>query len=846
MGLREWDELVRWIRLRPTVEVAIAMVIGSSVAFCIVEPAPYLGPLAMLGGSLLSIIVFFIRNVKAIRLLTWITFMVCGFGLASLNIWTSHSFEPPGKSVIHATVCRLLSSGENFRVLLVSDGFVYPSHTRLHGYGRLVLRNNSEKFSAGDRISFRSSLRKPSNRGNPGEYDWQLDCMNEGIVWLASVRDEGSVVILNRAKPYSPVSIVFSLRNSMLRFIDENSGRYFATDSSHTIKAILKGIILGDRGDISPEINRSFSDSGLVHMFSASGVHVTIVGLMAFFMVKSFFRFRPRWLLRISLPVAGAIAAIPTITLYCVLVGFKAPSMRATIMGLVLACSVLGRKRWDSLNTLALASLMIIMIYPLSFLTPSFQLSFAAVAGIVLMIGSDAHGLLRRNLSSRSQPEPNETFESIMAKATVDFIRKPLISVVVVTVAATIATSPIVAQLFQRIPLYGIPANLVAEFPLSLGLICGLLASVISIFSTQTGAAVLVVSDFCIWMVLRFADFFSSLPMAVIHIPEMGLAGLVASVISTILFFTLLRMPSRKTLMALCVCLAALLAVGLTSRVRANVTDRIFATFLNVGNGDAAFVRPPQTRGILVDGGPKSDFFDAGQSIILPFFMTKSVFGLDAVIVSHSQADHIGGLYTAMKQAPTQTIFMNEIKSYPEQVFRKQALELQKNVSIRRADRSSPIHWIGDAKLTFINSAAPASVKKLSGPDVNNMSVAARLDYHDFSILFLGDLEKQAENDLLTSGINLRATVLKVAHHGGRTSATSETLLQVIKPKIAVVSADYPPKGGIPNMEVIERLKQYCSKVYWTGRDGALTVSSSGSGPTEVFIGKSKIREFVD
>lgn len=844
--MREWDVIGNWMRPRPSLEAVLAMASGSLTAFYILQPAPFPGNLFLGIALILCFPVFVKKNFKTLRLWTGLIFFLFGIGATLSNLEIRAAIEPMKKITVHATIKRLLSSGDNFRVLLLENGLAFPSGEALPGYGRLMLRNEPVELSAGDRVSFRSSIRKPSNRGNPGEYNWEMDCLNEGIVWLASTRDHDSLVILNRAHWLSPSRIIYNIRQSMISFIDNHSGRYFRSESSIHIKAILKGIVMGDRGDISPELNRSFSDSGLVHAFSASGVHVTIVGLMAFLLVRSIFHFRTEWLLKVPLPISASIATIPAVTIYCVLVGFKPPSMRAAIMGVVLGVSVLGQKRWDSFNTLAVASLFIMMIYPLSFMTPSFQLSFAAVAGIIMMMGSDIPWLFKSSGTDSVRPDSGFSVTNLKLEQSIDFLKRPFISVLLVTVSATIATSPIVAQLFQRIPTYGIFANLLAEFPLSLGLAFGLIAAILSCFSTELGTFILFIADVNVWIALKIADFFSSMPCSVIYIPEMGWSGLLFSIVVTILFFSLIRVPSRRTLMALCLALAGMLAVGLTSYIKTNRVNNIHATFFNVGNGDAAFVKPPQTNGILVDGGPATEFFNAGQSIIVPFLMLKAITRLDAVVLSHPQSDHYGGLCAAVREAPTNILFMNQINNYSETVFKKQISGIQEGITFRQADRNSPACWIGDCKITFINAPAKANLgQKSSNAQINDCSGVMRIDYFDFSILFLGDLEKSAEKELLESGENLRATVLKVAHHAGKTSATSAGLLEAIQPRIAIISADYPSRSGIPNPEVVDRLKQSCPNVYWTGRDGAITISSSGAGPISILLGKSRLAETV-
>ncbi len=843
--MKELSSFAVWIRFRPCLAAVLYMSIGSLIAYYSISSVFFSGPFVLITTLILSASVFLAKDLKKLSLLVSIIFFLFGFGITSSSVEPTANFEPVSKTVVHATVKRILNTGPNSRTFLLEDGFLIHSQKTLAGYGRLVLRNNPIDLTLGDRISFKSALRKPSNRGNPGEYDWELDCLNEGIIWICSARERDSVVILQRSSPLYPGAIIFELRKSMLEFLDKHSGRYFQTDSSDAIRAILRGIVLGDRGEISPQVNRSFMDSGLIHVFSASGVHVTIVGLMSLIVVRLLFRIKPQWLLTIPLPYAASVAAIPTISIYCMLVGFKPPSIRAAIMGIVLATSILSQKRWDSLNSLAFASLIILAIYPLSFLTPSFQLSFAATAGIILLIGSDLSALLRTTTPELKPFKLDYTNFYRFFSVNIDVFRKPVLSIMIVTVAATVATAPIIVQLFQRIPLYGIFANLLAEFPISIGLIIGLVATCVSLVSTELGAFLLVPAEACVWIVLVVADFFASLPGAVIHFPDMGISGLVVSTLATLLFFLLFRMPSRHTLLALCSCLFCLIIIGLVSHVKSNLSGTISSVFFSVGNGDATYVRPPGTNGFLVDAGPKTEFFDSGQSIIAPFFLIKSINILDAVFLSHPQADHMGGVLSALRESPSPVIYINKIGNKAEEIFKRQVLDSLRGVEFKQADRRSSNIWIGDSKVTFLNQPSRNSMEKMSNADINNRSMVLRLDYHDFSILFLGDLENSSETDLLASGQNLKATVLKVAHHGGKTGATSVQLLERIKPKIAVISADYPPRAGIPSLEVIKRLEQFCSKVYWTGRDGAITISSDGSNVIKVSLGKKRLTETI-
>ena len=188
---------------------------------------------------------------------------------------------------MHATIAMTISTGPGIRQLLLESGIVATTDQRLPGSGRLTLRDNPISLCAGDRVAFRSKIRKPVNRGNPGEFNWELECTSNGIYWLASIKGKDSILVLRRGSPYCPGAILFKSREAMTRFLDTRSGLFFDHDTRVNVRAILKGIVLGDLGEISPSLNRSFMDSGLVHALSASGIHVAIVALLALAMVKA-------------------------------------------------------------------------------------------------------------------------------------------------------------------------------------------------------------------------------------------------------------------------------------------------------------------------------------------------------------------------------------------------------------------------------------------------------------------------------------------------------------------------------------------------------------------------------
>jgi competence protein ComEC len=744
------------------------------------------------------------------------------------------------KTVIQATVARIISGSYSHRIILLQDGVIVEGEKRLPGYGRFNLRDNSSLLAPGDRISFRSSVKTPANRGNPGEYDWEIDCKSEGISWLASARGPDTVAVLKSGSGFSLMALISNLRQAMSSFIEENSCFFFDVHDAPSVKAIHKGIILGDRAEIDSEMNRAFSRSGLIHMLSASGSHVTIVAAMTFFIVKSALRLCPHLLLWVPLQKIAAFFCIPTVAIYCLLVGLKPPAMRAGIVGVTLAAAVLSERRWDSMNSLAVAAMVILLFYPLSIFTPSFQLSFAAVTGILLIIRSSTYTRLVSFSGSRSDlsHEANGFIQRVLQPFY--YVARPLVALLICSLAATIAIIPLIIHLFHRVPIYSLPANLAADLPLTLGLSLGLVSAFVGSVDPAIGRILMVPADFFVWVVIKIAVFIENLPFSTIQSPNLGYPGFLISCATTIVTFYYLLRPRKHVGLIVASSWVILIAFMFIGQTIQNHSEKLEVVFLNVGNGDAAYVKPPGANGFLIDTGPKTPYFDCGQSIIVPFLLWQAISSLDTIMISHSDADHIGGTLTTIKNFKPAFLLINQSNKLNPIMLELRDITNQQKIPVYPCNSSTRSFSIGEVSINFLH---PHLIRDNSTErKSNDESVVTHIIYRNFSLLFTGDLEKQGERELLRSRGKLASTVLKVAHHGGKTGASSKEILSEISPRIAVISADYPAQRGLAAREVIERLNATGAKVFWTGRDGAITIETDGVKHVDVVTGKNNLR----
>ncbi len=754
-------------------------------------------------------------------LVAGVLFFLIGLNLSLDDLGSNKVFQPPRKRItVHATVDAMVSSGPGFRVLLLKNGVNAQTGEPLPGKGRLFLRSQRTDVSATDRIGFRTILRKPQNRGNPGEFDWELDCRINGILWLASAAGEDSVLVIRRGFVANPRVLLFIVREKMRNFIEAHS--------QGDVRAVLKGVVVGDMGELTPELMGVFASSGLAHLLSASGVHMGIVAFLAFLLVKAAVRMFPSALLTAPLAKIAAVVSIPSMLFYCVLVGSRIPAIRSMIMGGVVAAGILMDRGWHSLNTLGFAALAVLLVYPWSLFSVSFQLSFAAVFGI-FFVGPHLLSGLWDSVSARTfEPETSQRKDRSRGRREQALrLGRKVAAFMLTTIAATLAVTPILLGTFHAFPTYTLPANLAAWPLMTVALPAAIVAALIGTVFPTLGLALLVPARVLTQWIIDLARFCSALPANPLRFEHFGTLEILCYAALAFSLLWLMRAPSRKRLLCVSLAWAVLLPALGISAMGAEQGRVLRVIFLNVGKADAALIQPPAAPGVLIDAGLKTPYFDAGMSVVLPFLRWKNVRSLDGIVISHPQMDHMGGVPAVMSTIAPSGIWWNPIRPIP--AFMEEILAGARGLGIpvHQADRAQPVVELGGCELRFLN--IPGRIMS-EGPcplNINNTSVVCTVSYGKLTVLFTGDLESDGEKQLLASGIPLRATVLKVGHHGCG-NATSVEFLRAVRPRAAVISCDEYLTGKCPVPEVLQRLESMGVEVFWTGRDGAVTLETDG------------------
>jgi len=342
-------------------------------------------------------------------------------------------------------------------------------------------------------------------------------------------------------------------------------------------------------------------------------------------------------------------------------------------------------------------------------------------------------------------------------------------------------------------------------------------------------------AEVCTWMVIEVSLFFANLPFSPIRLRHMGTVEFLLVTGAALSLLWYLRNPIRRRFLSVG---ALALAIFLAFWLWPSAQNVLRVVFLNVGKGDAALAYSAGSRGLLIDGGMKTQYFDSGRAILMPFLYWTGTRSLDGMLITHPHMDHMGGMLSVIAQVPPSFVWRNPVEgsySHLEEIF---AVGRSKGAAILTGDRTREPIQLGAATLRFLNRPHPMISRNNTHRDENNSSMVCRVDYGAVSFLFTGDLESEGEDELLIAGVPLRATVLKVGHHGGK-NGTSRRFLEAIQPKIAVIPAEFPPSGGLPHRSVLERLESAGVEIFWTGRDGAVTIETDGA-TVSATTGRSK------
>lgn len=670
--------------------------------------------------------------------------------------------------------------------------------------------SNSElmkKLEFGTQIKLVGEYTAPEGQRNFKGYSYKEYLMTKEIYGTVKIENSNDVETIKKNQSNFFEKMINKVSNLLKRKVEillpENSA------------SLLKGILLGDCTDISSDVKENFKECNLSHMLAVSGAHLSylIIGINIILSKKIFGK------------RASKIITIFGIIIFMNITNMSPSIERAGISSIICIIASLIHRKPDSINAVAIAVLCTVIKNPLSILNVGMQLSYAGTLSLLMF----ANG--REENNSREIIENNEKGKNI---------KKYLVESIKVTLCANILIMPLTIYKFNTISLNFILANLVAGPLLGLSLILGLIMLVTSFISLNIAKFISFILNIILIILMNSTKLISQIPYSNITVITPHLISIVTIYIIIFLGYYIAKSPElRKRLKVnkklIIKTIAIVLSITIISVATLNVLEekKLKLYFVDVGQGDCTYLKTPSGKNILIDGGGNRDKekYDVGKKVLLPYLLDRRVKKLDYIIVSHFDADHAQGLEAVIQNIKVKNIIV--CKQASDSALYQEIMKLckKKNVNIITVKRGQNIKI---DKYVHFEILHPGDIMLDDGKGgLNANAIVAKMyctiKNKTTTIMFTGDIEEKAEEELVKIyGDKLKADILKVAHHGSKTSSIAE-FLKCVSPKIALIGVGKDNTFGHPNSGVLSRLEDINAKIYRTDKLGEITVTISKS-----------------
>lgn len=667
----------------------------------------------------------------------------------------------------------------------------------------IYIKKQNKKLDIGDIVFVEGKFKEPETRRNYGGFNYKM--------YLRSKNIYGSIKIEHYKFKESKKGIywkykrfVNKIRKSIIILFDKNL--------SKKNSSLLKGLIVGDKSDIQEDVLESFRNASLSHILAISGAHFSYIILILNYINK-----------KIKIKRLGNWISIVIMLFFIELTGCTPSVLRAGIMNIIVIFSKLIYRKYDFWTNLSFSLLIQMLINPYVIFDVGLQLSYLGVIGIVTL------------------------YDKVLK-----YTKFKIISV---TIAANIIIIPIMMYNFNTLSFSFVISNIFASIILGPIIILGLL----SVFTRSK--IIFIFLNVLLSLLSKIAELCAKIPLAKINV-------FTPSLISIVIYYLFIyialknnkiiiskkikenknkkyknnnkcknKVNIQKKIIWVTICLILVFNFNYECII-ANAQGYLLINFVDVSQGDCTLIRY-EGKNILIDGGG-SENNNIGKNLLLPYILDRKINHIDYMIFSHFDSDHAQGLLYLLDKINVENIVIGIQK---ENYFNYKKLckilnDKTKNKKIKNKkliilDIGKEIR-IKDLRLICL---WPNSKKLIGDNSINNNSLVLKVVYNKFSMLFTGDIEEIAEKDILKEYKRdteyLKSTVLKIAHHGSKTS-TSEEFLSAVSPNIALIGVGKDNKFGHPSNENIKKLMNKRISIYRTDKMGEVTIKVSKKGIIKV------------
>ncbi len=668
----------------------------------------------------------------------------------------------------------------------------------------MLYAKRTEQLNFGNYISLSAEYSRPEDSRNYKGFSYNNYLKQNGI--YGTIKPVGKIKILEKEKVNCISKFVNNMRN---RIITESNNNL-----SKDVSSVFLGILLGKKSQITDEINTYFREGNMAHILAVSGAHVSYIILTISIMFKQTGK-------NFSLAITTII-----LMFFIILTGFSPSVVRACIMAILTIISKLIHRKPDIYNNLSLSSLIILLYNPYIILNIGFQLTYLGTLGIILLSNKILIFLNEKLLNKEHEYSKLEVRNVIKIK-----LKNAVINLMVISISVQILIAPIIMFNFNILS-YNFLLSGIVTTPVFAGImIVGIFFLILGPFNKICFP----ILEILVSILIALAKFISNLPLSKFIVPTPNEFYILSYYIVFVSFLLLknkisLRIIKNKHIInkILKTIIVILLIISIVIQAIIIFTNKdLTIHFIDVGQGDSTLIITPQNKVILIDGGGSLDEnYDVGKNTLVPYLLDSGISVIDYLMVSHFDNDHVGGLKYVLKTLKVKNIIIAKQANICEEYEEFMQLAKEKNINVLIVTAGNVINIERNIKIYILYPTA-----KLEFADLNNNSIVAKLMYNNFSMLFTGDIEKEAESRIIEKYNQnvLKSTVLKIAHHGSKTSSTKE-FLQLVNPQIALIGVGENNTFGHPNNEVLERITSMKSKVYRTDECGEITIKVNNKG----------------
>jgi competence protein ComEC len=737
-------------------------------------------------------------------------------------------------------------------------------------------------LQCGDVIEAPMRLKVPERYSDPGAWQYADYLLMQGVGAHATVYASKIALLQDGTKSESPSEEIFRLVAQADRVAQLQcrvyaaqswaSGRvlgYVRSKANRKLPGIfrlsvndagmLNAMMFGDRAGLQKTQRLGFERTGSFHLFVVSGMHVGLLAGLVFWLT--------RWL-KLREWLATVLTLVFTFG-YALLTGFGAPVQRALFMTAVFLVARLLTRDRSVLNALGAAALAVLVWSPAALFESSFQMTFLAIiaiGGIAIPLGERSFLPYARAAESIGDKwrdlgmPPHEAQFRLMLRLWGEVLGNllggwalalPALLIrwglwalelsLIGAVAEMVMVLPM-AMYFHRATMFAVPTNMLSVplvavlAPMAVITFCA--AIVNSWIAILPGAITALLLHGVTGVIGRV----SAIRVADLRVPGPGLWIALLAAVGWAFCCWAVRYSRRWAWIAVAM-LPAIAAIVLWPEAVVKSPGLMEVTAIDVGQGDSIFIVAPDGETMLIDaGGPvggvteaaaTTSQFDVGEEVVSPYLWSRQFRRLDVIALSHAHSDHMGGMPAVMRNFKPKELWVSiDPASNAYHALLREAIEL--GITVRHFYAGDAVAW-GGMKVTVL---APEAGYTNSGEPLNNDSLVMRMQYGNASVLLEGDAEAPSEREMLDHNRVTTATLLKVGHHGSKTSTTQE-FLNAVSPKDAVISVGKGNTFGHPRFEVIERIADARARLYRTDEFGLTTFLLGRDGGIREVVGAS-------